>query len=408
MLRTTAQHDPATPSWVRRVVSCEGALSSSDVPSSSLPGTDPSIVNTSPDELPEEQGSAEARSLREGLPRGFRMRHDAHFVDQLDGTPPSAVLRMLPLGGIDAPSCDDLPGIEALARSIRQVGIVEPLVVRRSAGRYQVVAGAKRLSAARLAQLERVPCVVRDDLAEEAIGAVTSANAPRARTIDERPRGPFSSTSRERVLDEAIASLAAARTSVELTLPRSDRLRSRTAADLVRVELLNTRLALMAMRLLSGPPLVRRTRENAQHLLDSVLGDLAPLVRLSNAHVTVTAAATCPEFALMRPLVAFSLEACISTALTLAGDAPHPSLTLTVAPDPQNTGASYSIRLEGGWLPAETAQRLADMDWPAHPAGATSAMIVAAAESVARLHDGALDVVTDYEGFGITLTVRGR
>jgi hypothetical protein len=336
------------------------------------------------------------------------MRHDAHFVDQLDGTPPPAVLRMLPLGGIDAPSCDDVPGIEALARSIRQVGIVEPLVVRRSAGRYKVIAGAKRLSAARLAQLERVPCVVRDDLAEEAMGEVAAARVQRPQGLDERPRGPFSSTARERVLDEAIASLAAARTSVELTLPRSDRLRSRTSADLVRAELLNTRLALMAMRLLSAPPLVRRTREDARQLLDTVLGDLAPLVRLSSARVTITASQTCPELAVMRPLVSFALEACITIVLTLAGDAPDPALSVAVSPDSQNTGVCYSIRLEGGWLPAETAQRLADMDWPAHPAGATSAMVVAAAEFVAKLHDGALDVVTDYEGFGITLTLRGR
>lgn len=337
------------------------------------------------------------------------MRHDSHYVDQLDGSAPPAVLRLLPLGGIDAPACDDLPGIEALARSIRQVGIVEPLVVRRSAGRYQVIAGVKRLSAARLAQLDCVPCVVRDDLAEEAIGAV-AASLPReraARSIDDRARGPFSSTSRERVLDEAIASLAAARTSVELTLPRSDRLRSRTGADLVRTELLNARLALTAMRLLSAPPIVRRTPENARQLLETALADVAPFLRLSNAHVNVTSADEATVVAVMRPLVSFGLEACLCTAVTLAGEAPNPALSITVAVD-ESQAVSYRIRLEGGWLPAETAQRLADMDWPAHPAGATSAMIVAAAESVARLHEGALDVVTDYDGFGITLTVRGR
>jgi hypothetical protein len=383
-------------------------LSATDLPSSGLPDTDPSTVNPALDHTPEEDEVAESKPLREGLPRGFRMRHDAHFVDQLDGTPPSAVLRMLPLGGIDAPACDDTGAIEALARSIKQVGIVEPLVVRRTAGRYQVIAGAKRLSAARLAQLDRVPCVVRDDLADEAIGAVAGGAAPPVKSIDERPRGPFSSSSRERVLDEAIASLAAARTSVELTLPRSDRLRSRTAGDLVRAELLNTRLALMAMRLLSAPPLVRRTREHTRQLLDFVLGDLAPILRLSNARVSIAAAGAAPELALMRSLVAFGLEACLSTTLTLAGDAPEPALAISLTTDAEASSVSYGIRLDGGWVPAETAQRLADLDWPAHPAGTTSAMIVAAAESVAKLHDGTLDVVTDYESFGITFTVRGR
>jgi hypothetical protein len=123
--------------------------------------------------------------------------------------------------------------------------------------------------------------------------------------------------------------------------------------------------------------------------------------------VTVTSADAATVVAVMRPLVSFGLEACICTAVTLAGETPNPALSLTVAVD-EPQAVSFRIRLEGGWLPAETAQRLADMDWPAHPAGATSAMIVAAAESVARLHEGALDVVTDYDGFGITLTVRGR
>jgi ParB-like nuclease family protein len=391
------------------VVYCEGALSSSESPRSGLPDSNPSTLNDSFDAVPEEESAAEPKPVREGLPRGFRMRHDAHFVDQLDGPAPSAVLRMLPLGGIDAPSCDDGPAIEALARSIRRVGMVEPLVVRRTAGRYQVIAGAKRLSAARLAQLDRVPCVVRDDLAEDAIGAVAHASVPPlAPKIDDRPSGPFSSTSRERVLDEAIASLAAARTSVELTLPRSDRLPARAAGDLVRAELLNTRLALTAMRLLSAPPFVRRTLENPRQLMDAVMGELAPIVRLSNARVTVNAAEDLPEVTVMRPIVTFALEACFCTVLTLAGDAPAPALSVSLTADPEDRTLSCSTRLDGGWLPAETAQRLADIEWSGHPAGATSAMIVAAAECVAKLHGGTLDVSTDYEGFGITLRLRGR
>lgn len=353
-----------------------------------------------------EQDPAPESAAREGLPRGFRMRHDAHYVDQLDALAPPAVLRMLPLGRIDAPSCDDGPAIEALARSIRQVGIVEPLVVRRNAGRYEVIAGAKRLSAARLAHLDRVPCVVHEDLPEDAIGAVTRTVLSRAKAIDDRPRGPFSSTSRERVLDDAIASLAAARTSVELTLPRADGLRSRAAGDLVRAELLNARLSLTAMRLLSAAPIVRRTRESARQLLESVLGEMAPIVRLSNAAVTLDVPADCPDFSIMRPLVTFALEACLSTAVNLAGDTPKPALTCSVAANAQTGEVSYTVRLEGSWVPAETAQRLTDMEWPGHPAGPTGAMMVAAAECVARLHGGTLNVVTEYEGFGITLALR--
>ena len=54
--------------------------------------------------------------------------------------------------------------LESLADSIRQKGVIQPLIVRRKAGRdtYEIVAGERRWRAAQLAQLHEVPVVVRD------------------------------------------------------------------------------------------------------------------------------------------------------------------------------------------------------------------------------------------------------
>ncbi len=49
-----------------------------------------------------------------------------------------------------------------LADSITQDGIIQPLIVRRIGETYQLVAGERRLRAAKLAGLERVPVVVQD------------------------------------------------------------------------------------------------------------------------------------------------------------------------------------------------------------------------------------------------------
>ena len=49
-----------------------------------------------------------------------------------------------------------------LAQSIRANGIVQPLVVRRAGDRYQLVAGERRWRAAKLAELQDVPVVVRE------------------------------------------------------------------------------------------------------------------------------------------------------------------------------------------------------------------------------------------------------
>src|SRR5207244_1386079 len=52
--------------------------------------------------------------------------------------------------------------LEELAQSIRSNGIIQPLVVRRSGDRYQLVAGERRWRAAKLAEATAVPIVVRD------------------------------------------------------------------------------------------------------------------------------------------------------------------------------------------------------------------------------------------------------
>ncbi|MBA3908623.1 MAG: chromosome partitioning protein ParB [Rhodobacter sp.] len=54
--------------------------------------------------------------------------------------------------------------LDSLADSIRQKGVIQPLIVRRKPGRdvYEIVAGERRWRAAQLAQLHEVPVVVRE------------------------------------------------------------------------------------------------------------------------------------------------------------------------------------------------------------------------------------------------------
>jgi ParB family transcriptional regulator, chromosome partitioning protein len=53
--------------------------------------------------------------------------------------------------------------IQSLAASIREVGILQPVVVRRAGdGRYELIAGERRLRAAKVAGLATIPVVLRD------------------------------------------------------------------------------------------------------------------------------------------------------------------------------------------------------------------------------------------------------
>lgn len=56
----------------------------------------------------------------------------------------------------------DHDGMEELISSIKQHGILQPLVVTRTGGVYQLIAGERRLRAAKILQLAAVPVIARD------------------------------------------------------------------------------------------------------------------------------------------------------------------------------------------------------------------------------------------------------
>ena len=57
----------------------------------------------------------------------------------------------------------DSEALRELAESIRSHGLLQPVLVRRLANGYQLLAGERRWRAARLAGLERVPALVREE-----------------------------------------------------------------------------------------------------------------------------------------------------------------------------------------------------------------------------------------------------
>lgn len=53
-----------------------------------------------------------------------------------------------------------------LAESIRQHGVLQPILVRRTADGFELIAGERRLRAAKMAGLERIPAVIRNQAAD--------------------------------------------------------------------------------------------------------------------------------------------------------------------------------------------------------------------------------------------------
>jgi ParB family transcriptional regulator, chromosome partitioning protein len=102
---------------------------------------------------------------RLGLPDALRMRHDTHFVEQLGRPGGAPVGRLIPVEDLDANpnqprrSMDDL---SELVASIREKGVLEPILVRPVGSRFQIIAGERRYRAATEAGLAEIPCVVRN------------------------------------------------------------------------------------------------------------------------------------------------------------------------------------------------------------------------------------------------------
>lgn len=66
--------------------------------------------------------------------------------------------------------------LESLASSVREIGIIQPATVRPlSDGKYQLISGERRWRAARLAELDSMPCLVREDLTESKVAEVMLA-----------------------------------------------------------------------------------------------------------------------------------------------------------------------------------------------------------------------------------------
>ena len=95
-----------------------------------------------------------------------------------------AAIREIPLTDIDRNPGQprrrfDEEGLKSLSDSIRHSGVLNPLIVVETDGRYRLVAGERRLRAALMAGLKTVPCVVRDYTRQQEMEAALVENLQR-------------------------------------------------------------------------------------------------------------------------------------------------------------------------------------------------------------------------------------
>lgn len=104
---------------------------------------------------------------RRGLPTGIRMRHDAHYVEELSSQSPTTIGRLIAVEALD-PNPEqprvEIGDLTELTTSVREKGVLEPLLVKptQQKGRWMIIAGERRWRAACAAGLREVPCIEMD------------------------------------------------------------------------------------------------------------------------------------------------------------------------------------------------------------------------------------------------------
>ena len=106
-----------------------------------------------------------------GLGRGFDALIPTDLVDDefdltLKEDKKSSELKQIKLTEIfpdeNQPRRDFDPGaIEALAASIKEHGVLQPIVVTKEDGKYKIVAGERRWRASKIAGLDKIPAIIR-------------------------------------------------------------------------------------------------------------------------------------------------------------------------------------------------------------------------------------------------------
>lgn len=107
-----------------------------------------------------------------GLPEFVKSKFDNHFVEEISARTRTPVVRNIPVDKIlanDLQPRKDFGDLGEMADSIKEKGILEPILIRPRNGQFEIVAGERRYRAAQMAGLNEVPCIEHDIADNEAL-----------------------------------------------------------------------------------------------------------------------------------------------------------------------------------------------------------------------------------------------
>jgi len=111
-------------------------------------------------------------SKRVGLPRNVKSKHSNHLVEELSSRNKTSIIRNIPIDKI-VPNLlqprKNFGDLDELGDSIKEKGILEPILIRPKNGKFEIIAGERRFRASQLAGLTEIPCIQYDVPDNEAL-----------------------------------------------------------------------------------------------------------------------------------------------------------------------------------------------------------------------------------------------
>lgn len=343
-------------------------------------------------------GTIPAVPLREGLPSTYRMRAEPHYVDQLSARSATGPVRLIEVGAIERG--DGPVPAPAFVESVRHHGVLQPLLVTARGGRYQVIAGHKRLAAAVSAGLREVPCLLQR-IDEDQAGVLAAATNVPSRNASASPAAaPPAGADPLSAVTDALSALSSAAHLLDGSI--GSPLARGVATDLVRAEAARALHLLLAARILDDRLPVMRSRAHLGQIADRAIRTAMPECRLRNVEVRLDMHALGDHVLGDETLLSHALAGLVLATAAL-GPAGH-AITLSASPSPADGMVAVTVAQQAVSVPAGWLARAFDDGWP-DGAGCSSqaAVLLRAARRVASLHGGRTRAATT--GIGTELSI---
>jgi hypothetical protein len=378
---------------------------------------DPSAVTAAPFDAPEliaeDHAEATPPRGREGLPPAFRMRHGRHYVEQLMGEAPLRTVHEISIADIDAVG-ESTADLQALEASIREVGVLEPLLVTVRNGRYQLIAGVNRLTAAANAGLRTVPCLLHD-VDDDGLARLREAVRQRASSVDDSPAGEADAptvsdmTVDAHGLPPAIAELTKGLGFIGALVPAlqastGDPLRSSVLADLIGVELQRGKAVAAAGEIAAGPANLTRDNVECRSLITRAVTAVREEARLRDVSLQLEGLDCDYHLAADERVLSVAIESLLRGAIAFVSGK-GAALRIAIQGTLVRPALIIQITQDATAVAPETAARFFDASWTDHPCGVSGAVMLACVSRAARLHGGRAGMRITPTGSALTFVV---